>query len=332
MNRKQWDSFLTHLDIIERRTKRVLRHQDDWEWRHYQDHDLRDFREEIDERLQSEMVQKVLHTLSDRERKVLNYRFGLIDGVMLTLDQVGEIFNVQRERVRQIECRAIRKLRHPSRIKMMFCPLDWEEREIIRREEERKQAAIEAAERKRENEEYQKWYDNGGREELQKQEQEEADRRWKHQERVRLLRQQEYENMLARQKLDEQARKDREAKQYGGFRTLRPETFMEKQARIDAHLKAYGQMLSQEAQWQKDNREAQEKAERECRERQELIDEMKFMGKLAITLVNEVRDTQRVLSKRPIAREGAEDDDTRPYVWNAIKKQKRYLKKDGTYE
>jgi RNA polymerase primary sigma factor len=58
---------------------------------------------------------EVLHTLTDRERKVLRLRFGLGDGVDHTLEEVGQQFDVTRERIRQIEAKALRKLRHPTR-------------------------------------------------------------------------------------------------------------------------------------------------------------------------------------------------------------------------
>ena len=62
-----------------------------------------------------EKLADVLHTLTDRERQVLDYRFGLSTGYPLTLEEVGKRFNVTRERIRQIEAKALRKLRHPSR-------------------------------------------------------------------------------------------------------------------------------------------------------------------------------------------------------------------------
>ena len=58
---------------------------------------------------------EILDGLSERERKVLIMRFGLEDGVTRTLEDVGREFNVTRERVRQIEAKALRKLRHPLR-------------------------------------------------------------------------------------------------------------------------------------------------------------------------------------------------------------------------
>ena len=66
-----------------------------------------------------EELEEVLKTLTDREAKVLKMRFGLEDGRMRTLEEVGRDFNVTRERIRQIEAKALRKLRHPSRSKRL---------------------------------------------------------------------------------------------------------------------------------------------------------------------------------------------------------------------
>jgi len=65
--------------------------------------------------LLKEQINDVLHTLSDRERRVLQLRFGLEDGRSRTLEEVGREFGVTRERIRQIEAKALRKLRHPIR-------------------------------------------------------------------------------------------------------------------------------------------------------------------------------------------------------------------------
>ncbi len=64
-------------------------------------------------------LQEVLVTLTDRERQVLDYRFGLTDGYSRTLEEVGKQFNVTRERIRQIEAKALRKLRHPTRLRKL---------------------------------------------------------------------------------------------------------------------------------------------------------------------------------------------------------------------
>lgn len=64
-------------------------------------------------------LEKVLSTLSEREQQVLKMRFGWDDGKRMKLEQVGHVFNVTRERIRQIEAKALRKLRHPSRIKII---------------------------------------------------------------------------------------------------------------------------------------------------------------------------------------------------------------------
>jgi DNA-binding CsgD family transcriptional regulator len=67
--------------------------------------------------LLKEQLEEVLETLTPRERDVLRLRFGLIDGRARTLEEVGQKFNVTRERIRQIEAKALRKLRHPTRSK-----------------------------------------------------------------------------------------------------------------------------------------------------------------------------------------------------------------------
>jgi len=66
-----------------------------------------------------EEIAAVLDTLQEREKEVLELRFGLIDGTSHTLEEVGKKFNVTRERIRQIEAKALRKLRHPSRAKKL---------------------------------------------------------------------------------------------------------------------------------------------------------------------------------------------------------------------
>jgi RNA polymerase primary sigma factor len=66
-----------------------------------------------------EQLMEVLQTLTPREQKVLKLRFGLSDGRARTLEEVGREFNVTRERIRQIEAKALRKLRHPSRSKKL---------------------------------------------------------------------------------------------------------------------------------------------------------------------------------------------------------------------
>jgi RNA polymerase primary sigma factor len=71
------------------------------------------------EELLKDYLGDVLDTLSDREKKVLELRFGLHDGNPKTLEEVGKIFGVTRERIRQIEAKALRKLRHPSRAKKL---------------------------------------------------------------------------------------------------------------------------------------------------------------------------------------------------------------------
>ena len=69
--------------------------------------------------LLKEQLMEVLETLTPREKKVLELRFGIVDGRTRTLEEVGKEFNVTRERIRQIEAKALRKLRHPSRSKKL---------------------------------------------------------------------------------------------------------------------------------------------------------------------------------------------------------------------
>ena len=74
--------------------------------------------------LLKEQVEEVLNTLNDRERRVLQLRFGLEDGRSRTLEEVGREFGVTRERIRQIEAKALRKLRHPTRSRKLRDFLD----------------------------------------------------------------------------------------------------------------------------------------------------------------------------------------------------------------
>jgi len=70
-------------------------------------------------RMLRDQLNRVLSTLTRREEKVIRLRFGLGDGTPRTLEEVGTIFNVTRERVRQIEAKALKKLQHPSRARKL---------------------------------------------------------------------------------------------------------------------------------------------------------------------------------------------------------------------
>jgi RNA polymerase primary sigma factor len=74
--------------------------------------------------LLKEQLAQVLDTLTSREQQVICLRFGLYDGKARTLEEVGRDFNVTRERIRQIEAKALRKLRHPSRSRKLRDFLD----------------------------------------------------------------------------------------------------------------------------------------------------------------------------------------------------------------
>jgi RNA polymerase primary sigma factor len=77
-----------------------------------------------------EKLSDVLTTLTERERKILEMRFGLLDGYERTLEEIGKMYNVTRERIRQIEAKALRKLRHPTRVRHLQGFLDSAEPEI----------------------------------------------------------------------------------------------------------------------------------------------------------------------------------------------------------
>ncbi len=81
--------------------------------------------------LLKEKIKDVLDTLTDRERQVLEQRFGLVDGYSRTLEEVGRQFRVTRERIRQIEAKALRKMRHPTRIRQLEGFLEAADLQII---------------------------------------------------------------------------------------------------------------------------------------------------------------------------------------------------------
>ena len=77
-----------------------------------------------------EKLSDVLTMLTERERKILEMRFGLLDGYERTLEEIGKMYNVTRERIRQIEAKALRKLRHPTRVRHLQGFLDTPEPEV----------------------------------------------------------------------------------------------------------------------------------------------------------------------------------------------------------
>jgi RNA polymerase primary sigma factor len=84
-----------------------------------EDQKIREPDDEASRKLLREQLRQVLGSLSEREREVLSMRFGLQDGHIRTLEEVGQAFGVTRERIRQIEVKALRKLRHPTRSKKL---------------------------------------------------------------------------------------------------------------------------------------------------------------------------------------------------------------------
>lgn len=85
----------------------------------YVDHESPSVEEQVEYTLSKEAIAEVLTTLPIREQDVIEQRFGLKDGIVRTLEQVGIKYNVTRERIRQIEAKALRKLKHPSRSKAL---------------------------------------------------------------------------------------------------------------------------------------------------------------------------------------------------------------------
>lgn len=74
---------------------------------------------EVEKNNLREKIEELLTGLTEQEQRVLRMRFGLDDDIPKTLEEIGKVFGVTRERIRQIEAKAIRKLRHPSRIKQL---------------------------------------------------------------------------------------------------------------------------------------------------------------------------------------------------------------------
>ena len=223
-NAKTWKAYVDYLEEYNRRT--------DWVWRdhpypeyHQHPEEKRDFREEIDDRLRAEKVMEVLMTLTDRERKILIHRFGIGDGVPKTLEWCSQLFSVGRERIRHLEARALRKLRHPKRTKAILEEGEYDIRMRVwcakeRQEIAEAQARLDEENKKREERaaQWKRQQDERAREEAIAREERYRERQRKAAERYQEYMQQnaEQEAVYAEMKLkvheyeNEQARKIRE--------------------------------------------------------------------------------------------------------------------------
>jgi RNA polymerase primary sigma factor len=81
--------------------------------------------ESMENQTRTEVLDTILGTLEDREGDVIKYRYGLMDGEPRTLEEVGQIFGLTKERIRQIEAKALRKLRNPFRAKLLRETFDF---------------------------------------------------------------------------------------------------------------------------------------------------------------------------------------------------------------
>jgi len=102
----------------------VGEHDDTYFGEFIEDHREGDPLHGMNQSLLKKRVAEVLESLDYREREIIRLRFGLVDGYSYTLEEVGKIFSVTRERVRQIECKAVRTLQHPSRAKLLASFVD----------------------------------------------------------------------------------------------------------------------------------------------------------------------------------------------------------------
>ena len=84
------------------------------------DNNISNLGDNIDKEMLKEQLAKVSRTLAPREVAVIDLRFGMSNGYSRTLKEIASLFSVSQERIRQIECKALRKLRHPSRIEQLY--------------------------------------------------------------------------------------------------------------------------------------------------------------------------------------------------------------------
>jgi hypothetical protein len=312
MKPKQWDAFLTYLDILQRKTNRVLR-EENWEYLQYPD-DREDFRDEIDRKFFAERMAEALSTLTTRERSVLTNRFGLGDGVPKSLDECAIIWNVGRERIRQIEGRALRKMRHPKRKNSLLEPEELKKREEQRLKEEKEEKRLEwiEAEKRREKNRLYKLE----QEEKKRLRQIAHDAWWESEGKA------QHEAREAKRQVEyEAAREDARRRHRAQFEVQQAEQ-LKRISEHNTHCKemlAYQQMLiDRQLEARRKAREEDERIEEERRE-------MGCMKAVACELLKQVKAEQHRLSQKPIAVKAIENNDTRPYIWDSFKKKRVYI-------
>ena len=301
MKPKQWDAYLTYLDIIQKSSNRVWRDDDDF----HEDivDPAEDFRDAIDRKWMTERAEIALESLTYRERHIIYYRF--FDEI--TLDQAGEEFNVTRERIRQIEAKALRKLRHPRRKQYFFEPEIWERIQVERIEEHKRQEEEKAQRKQRELEEER--LKNKARQEHRKLQSEETKKA-----NAELI-----ERNLRHNEVMEEFRRNQEEK-----RRLEVARFTKEINEQSCQRKRQEQNREEESDREYFRqirlRDEQERREFEEKEREKLF--MANMKNEAINLIEQVQRNQYRLAV--VKRVDDKTNDNRPYTWDSRKKKRIY--------
>lgn len=137
MNKKNWEEYSKYLSVYNRKTDRVLQHFPLKMIPQIRE-ERRDLREIVELSLLRDRIMNALDTLSEREKRVIILRFGLITGIPLNCRKIGLLIGICKSRIGQIEAKALRKLRHPSRMKIILDPAEFKIKMDDLKEEEKK--------------------------------------------------------------------------------------------------------------------------------------------------------------------------------------------------